>query len=258
MTHANHTTPIPTVMRSRLRSATDDPPRPLDTPPPNMSESPPPRPLWRSTSRIISKLVITSKTSKTITTVGSLTDEARQSEDGHVVEPADPAELVGLEAGTADETAVDVRLLHDPADVGGLHRTAVQDAYAGRGLVSGGLGDAPADRRAHLLRVVGSRDLAGADRPHRLVGDDQSGDLLGGESGERAVDLGEGVLDLPTFLAYVEPLADADDRGHPSGQCLVRLRVHQGVVLGVVLTSLGVPDDHVGATELGEHRRRDL
>src|SRR6478735_7192753 len=171
MTHANHTRPMPTAMRSRLRSATDDPPSPLETPPPNMSESAPPRPLWRSTSRIISKLVMTSKTSKTITTGGSLTDSARRSENGHVIEAADAAELVGLEAGPADEASVDVGLLHDAADVGGLHRTAVQDAYGGRSIVSRRLADARPDGSAHLLRVVGRRDFAGADGPHRLVGD---------------------------------------------------------------------------------------
>jgi len=45
---------------------------------------------------------MTSKTSKTITTGGSLTDETRGSEYGHVVETADAAELVRLEAGAAD------------------------------------------------------------------------------------------------------------------------------------------------------------
>src|SRR6187551_2864608 len=130
-TQANHTKPIPMVMRSRLRSATEDPPTPLETPPPNMSESPPPRPLCSSTMRISSKLEMTSKTSKTITTGWILTDQARWSEDGHVVEPADATELVGLQAGTSYEAPVDVGLLHDAGHVGGLHRAPVEDADPG-------------------------------------------------------------------------------------------------------------------------------
>jgi hypothetical protein len=48
---ANHTSSRAMVIRSRLRSATDDPPSEDDTPPPNRSDRPPPLPLCRRTSR---------------------------------------------------------------------------------------------------------------------------------------------------------------------------------------------------------------
>ena len=48
-----------------------------------------------------------------------------------------------------------------------------------------------ADRRAHGLGVLGRRGPAGADRPDRLVGDDQRGDLRLRSPGERGVDLAE-------------------------------------------------------------------
>ena len=35
--HASQISAVPTVIRSRFRSATDDPPRPLETPPPNLA-----------------------------------------------------------------------------------------------------------------------------------------------------------------------------------------------------------------------------
>ena len=38
MMHANQIAPIPIVSRSRFRSATDEPPRELDTPPPTKIE----------------------------------------------------------------------------------------------------------------------------------------------------------------------------------------------------------------------------
>src|SRR5689334_8295659 len=154
--------PMPTVIRSRLRSATEDPPELLDMPPPNMSESPPPRPLWSSTSRISSKLEITSRTSKTVTTSWSLTHRGRASDDRHGVEPADPAELVGLQTRSAHQRAVDVGLGHDRRDVRCLHGSAVQDTYAGRRLLAVDLADAGADRAADLLGVVGRGHLAGA------------------------------------------------------------------------------------------------
>src|SRR5699024_6849813 len=52
MTARIHVIPSPTVIRSRLRSTTDDPPSEEVTPPPNMSERPPPFPLCISTRRI--------------------------------------------------------------------------------------------------------------------------------------------------------------------------------------------------------------
>ena len=74
-----------------------------------------------------------------------------------------------------------------------------------------GLGDpGPAALRRPPGAFVRRRHLAGADRPHRLVGDDQAGDLLGAQPGQRAVELPDRVLDVPTVLADLEPLPDAD------------------------------------------------
>src|SRR5690242_21129033 len=56
--HTNHKTPKKIVMRSRFRSTTEDEPRVELTPPPNRSDSPPPLPLWSSTRRIITRLVM--------------------------------------------------------------------------------------------------------------------------------------------------------------------------------------------------------
>ena len=93
----------------------------------------------------------------------------------------------------------------------------------------------PADRAADLLRVLGGGHLAGADRPHRLVGDHQPGHLVRVEAGQRAADLGKRVLHLAAFTPHVEALADAHDRGDVVGDRLARLRVDQCVVLVVVL-----------------------
>src|SRR6266542_2745687 len=47
----------------------------------------------------------------------------------HLREPADLGELLRLDAGAADQGAVDVRLVHDVGDVGCLDRAAVEDAH---------------------------------------------------------------------------------------------------------------------------------
>ena len=60
------TTAVEIVMRLRLRSATPELPAPLDMPPPNMSDRPPPRPLCMRTSGMASRLVRTSTTMQAI------------------------------------------------------------------------------------------------------------------------------------------------------------------------------------------------
>src|SRR6478752_7573877 len=166
MTEANQMTPMPTVSRSRFRSATDEPPREL--------ERPPPRPLCRRTSMIISRLVAMRMIVKRRSTARSyVTPGARPkgcSQHWHVVVPADAAELVGLQARPAHQAPVHVGLRHDRGHVGRLDRAAVEDAY---GVRSGVPVRGPAlftNRRAHLLRVVGRGHLTRPDGPDRLVG----------------------------------------------------------------------------------------
>src|SRR3954468_15265359 len=264
ITHANQMTPAPTVMRSRLRSATEEPPRPLDMPPPNMSESPPPRPLWSRISRISSRLVMTSTTVSERITVAQPNSRwgwqrpVSGSQGRHVVEPADAAELLVVQAGPTDQTAVDVELRHDPGNVRGLDRPAVEDPHGVGRRLPPRLRHVLPDRRTDLVGVLRRRHLAGPDRPHRLVGDHECGDLLRGQPRERPLDLFPCVLDVALVLADVKPLPDAHDRCDPRRDRLLGLGVDDLVGLRVVCAALGVPDHDVRAAELREHPRRDL
>lgn len=115
------------------------------------------------------------------------------------------------------------------------------------------LGDPCADRGTDLLGVSGGGNLARADRPHRLIGDHEPGNLLGSEAGQGAVDLRKRVLDVFARLADLEALTDAHDRHDAGLDGLAGLGVDQRVDLPVVLTALGVPDDRIAAAEFGEH-----
>ena len=66
------------------------------------------------------------------------------------------------------------------------------------------------------------------------------------------------VRDVVTGLADLEVLADADDRGEAVLERGRGLRRDQGVVLVVIGAPLGVPDDHVGAAQLGQEGAADL
>ncbi|EGJ78227.1 putative phosphoglycerate kinase [Streptomyces sp. Tu6071] len=175
-----------------------------------------------------------------------------------LAETDDLDELVGVERGTADEGAVDVGAGHDLGDVGRLDRAAVLDAHGVGQLLVVQLGELAADRPADLLRVVGAADLAGADGPHGLVGDDDRGGLLGGQVLEGGLDLAEGVRDVLARLADRLLLAHAEDGGQAVLVGGLDLGVDQLVGLAVVLAPLGVPDGDVRALELGEHGTGDL
>src|SRR5690625_6644113 len=62
----DHSTVIPIVIRFRLRSATPEDPIREERPPPNMSDTPPPRPLCMRIERTSRRHVLRRMTSKTM------------------------------------------------------------------------------------------------------------------------------------------------------------------------------------------------
>src|SRR5215468_12376472 len=168
-------------------------------------------------------------------------------------DPADLRELVAVQAGAADQGAVDVRLGDDAVGVGRLDRPAVEDADAVGEPTGVQLREPGPDLAAHLLRVLRRGDLAGADRPHRLVGDHDVSGLLGRDPGQVGVELGHAVRDVLPGLPHGQSLAHAQDRDQAMPERRPHLRVDQCVVLAVVLAPLGVADDGVPAAELAQH-----
>ena len=108
----NHKIPQVIVILSRFRSTTDEDPSEEDIPPPNRSDSPPPLPLWSSTSSTMSRLVMMRTIENAITTArSSLQALVRPSGAGSpqgLLITTDSHESFVIEAGTADERAVDV------------------------------------------------------------------------------------------------------------------------------------------------------
>src|SRR2546426_9377692 len=170
----------------------------------------------------------------------------------------DTGECGGVKARPADQGAVDVGLRHERVDVLRLDAAAVEDAHPLRGGGRGETHQLPANGMVDFLRLPRGRGASGADRPHRLVGDDAAGELLGARAGERAPHLprddGRGGL----RLALRQRLADAHDGDEPRGEAGVQAAVHALVALAEVLPALGVPDDDVRAAGLAQHGDRDL
>ena len=86
---------------------------------------------------------------------------------------------------------------------------------------------------ADLLRLVGRRRLAGADRPHRLVGHDDVGIRL--DALERDLQLPDRNGARAELLEVLRGLADADHGHEAVSQRRLRLRRHDLVGLVVVL-----------------------
>ena len=103
-----------------------------------------------------------------------------------------------------------------------------------------------ADRGVHLGDVGRRRDLAGADRPDRLVGDDQLALLpvVGQRAGEH------GASTTSTWSparALGLALADADDGDEARGQRRLGLGADLGIALALVGAALAMADDDAAA-----------
>ena len=158
---------------------------------------------------------------------------------------ARPRSILANEAGsrlrTADERAVDVRQRQQLGRVVGLQRAAVEDPHGLAGLLVAVL-DERAHERDRVLRLLGRGDEPGADRPDRLVGDDDLGEPLDGDLLEPLLHLvAELALGVPA-LALLLGLAHAEDRREIGFERAHDLLLQRLVGLGVQLAALGVSE----------------
>ena len=126
-----------------------------------------------------------------------------------------------------------------------------------RRLVAGG--DQRADEPAGVVRLLGGRGLAGADRPDRLVGDDDVGEAARPRPAtgrRRSGGAATGSVSSPLALGL--GLADAEDRQQPRRQRRRHLAGERLVGLAEELPPLGVAEDDRLGAGVEQHRRRDL
>src|SRR6266516_930101 len=101
----------------------------------------------------------------------------------------DLGEAARIQAGTADEGAVDVRLAHEFACVLWFHAAAILNAHPlGRGLVSH-LAQGVANKSVRFLRLSWRGVASRADGPDRLVRDHCFLQFLRRQSGETPAQL---------------------------------------------------------------------
>mmetsp|Transcript_96606 Transcript_96606/g.275713 ORF Transcript_96606/g.275713 Transcript_96606/m.275713 type:complete len:299 (+) Transcript_96606:300-1196(+) len=170
----------------------------------------------------------------------------------------DDVEEVVLERRSANEEAVDVGA---PAELGGvaaLHRAAVLDP---RGRGDGGRhvsGQPGADEGVDLLGLRRSRDLAGADGPHWLVGNGDLGPVLLREGRAEGHELRRDDVPEAAVLTRLELLTHAGHHRESSIDSDLGLGRHKLVGLAEHLTALRVARNAPGEAEVDKLRRGEL
>ena len=148
-------------------------------------------------------------------------------------------------------------MLEKFSNVLGLDAPPIQDADCRRRVLAWS-GERPPDHPRHTIGFRPGRGLAGADRPDRLVGDNETLEGAGRNLLERGADLGRDHRIGATGLALLEALADAHDRGETAFDGRAHLSSDGIVRLSKVQAPLRVADDHKAASHVHEHRSAHL
>ena len=115
----------------------------------------------------------------------------------------DGKEIGSLEAGAADQRAVDVRHRHQLGRIGGLYRASIENTDPGSLLLKPGDQLVP-DKAMYFLDIFRGGGAAGADCPDRLVG---------GYEVDRAGAIGKGTVELTAAaLQQIQPEGGVDQQ----------------------------------------------
>ena len=170
----------------------------------------------------------------------------------------DLAEVLSLERCTADEGAIDVRLLHEILDRSRLDAAAVLDADAVSCFLAEFCCNRLADVCADFLSLLERSRLARADCPDWLISDDKLSDFFRLEASESSLDLACDEVEVDTGFALLEGLTAADDRRDASSESSMSALVDALIRLAEVTAALAVTEDAVVYADLVEHARGDL
>src|SRR5207253_892322 len=155
----------------------------------------------------------------------------------------DLREALDVEARATDERTIHIVFRDELGDIVRLHASPVEKMTAIRGVGAEPLPEPLANVCMRLAGLRRRRRPARPDRPYRLVGDNQLGQLRGTDAVEALLDLSIQDRQRLAPLALLERLADADDWREPSRNRRARLPVDDRVALAEQPPALGVSDD---------------
>src|SRR5260370_21882418 len=123
----------------------------------------------------------------------------------------DCQELIRLQRGATDQTAVDIRHCEQLGRIAGLDAAAIKNARGG-GTSSIPRPDTGAAELVHILRLLGGGVATGADRPHRVVGHHAQLECAGTAQLQHHIELARDHLARAPPVATCQLLAYAQDR----------------------------------------------
>src|SRR5437868_2999886 len=134
-----------------------------------------------------------------------------------------------------------------------LHTPAVEDSQIIGGILADGFRCFATDEIVSFGGDLRSSGFAGADCPHRLVGDSKFVCVVAGNFAQGGRHLAAQDPFCESGLALLKELANADDCVEAVGDGAAQLAVYAIVSFAEILASLGVADDHLPATNTREH-----
>src|SRR5215813_3133212 len=124
----------------------------------------------------------------------------------------DGDEARGLQAGPAQEHAVDIRLLGERGRVVRLDAAAIEDADGLSQVLRAKVGEDPPQISVNLGSLARRGVVASSDRPHRLVGQTAPAGLLGRQARQPRPELTLDDRERESLAALLRRLADAQHR----------------------------------------------
>src|SRR5579872_5297939 len=110
----------------------------------------------------------------------------------------------------------------------------------------------------NLSRNFRGGRTASANRPNRLVSQQDTREVLSGQRSESALELPLQHRMRQVSLALAQSLAHTDDRSETRFQSRLDFAVHRIVRFAEKLPALGMPDNHSAASALDQHARRNF
>src|SRR5260221_5698278 len=166
----------------------------------------------------------------------------------------DRNEIRRFQAGAPDQRAIDVGNAEDFTRVRGLDGAAIEDAGVGT-ISTVALAQFGADCQVHLGYLRARRDLAGSDRPDRLIGNREFR-LAIKRRRQGAVELCSDGVHRTAMLTHIEAFADAQYDVEADRERRFGLGLHLLVALTLPFATFGVANDRQAGAGIERHQRR--
>src|SRR5439155_4171122 len=162
----------------------------------------------------------------------------------------DAYEGSGIQTRATDQRTIDILFFHQSRDIVGLYATTVQDAKRIRCSRVVDFREDLSDFGVHFGSNFRGGRAPGADRPYRLVSDNDMGKRRFGQPAQADADLPADDFNSLSGIAFREYLSHAYDCIQATANRSKCLLFHGLIGFSKILPPLGVTDDRIGTSDL--------